>query len=365
MRVGVIGGGQLAQMLALAGYPLGLKLVCLEPSRQCPAGQVTEVLVGEYADQQKLRQLAEDVDLITYEFENVSVETLKQIKTSSIYPSVDALSISQDRLSEKNFFLENNIPTTRFFNITSVDDIKTAVSEIGLPVILKTRRLGYDGKGQVIIRHLNEIEAAWSSLSSHALILENLVPFEREVSCIGVRSVSGECAFYPLVENEHRNGILHLSKVSTVDSKLQALAENYLKQLMNKLQYVGVLTVEFFQRNGELVANEMAPRVHNSGHWTIEGAQTSQFENHLRAILDLPLGSTALMGNVAMLNLVTKVPTLSKILSIPEAHCHIYGKEARPGRKLGHVTLCIDEKNLFEKSLKRLNDLLPETANAS
>lgn len=362
MRIGVIGGGQLAQMLALSGYPLGLKLVCLEPSAQCPAGQVTEVLVGEYADQQQLQQLADSVDLITYEFENVSVETLRQIKTSSIYPSIDALSISQDRLNEKNFFLENDIPTTRFFNITSVDDIKAAVAEIGLPVILKTRRFGYDGKGQVIIRHANEIEAAWSSLSPHALILENLVAFEREVSCIGVRSVSGEFAFYPLVENEHRHGILHLSKVSAVDPKLQALAENYLKRLMNKLQYAGVLTVEFFQRNGELVANEMAPRVHNSGHWTIEGAQTSQFENHLRAILDLPLGSTALMGNVGMLNLVTTVPELSKILSIPEAHCHIYGKEARAGRKLGHVTVCIADKNHFEKSLKCLNELLPDTA---
>lgn len=358
MKIGIIGGGQLAQMMALAGYPLGLKTLCLEPTADCSAGLVTQVISGDYDDLEKLRLLASSVDVVTYEFENISAAALEEMATLHLYPPVAALSVSQDRFQEKKFFDDLHIPTTHYAAIDSLEDLQRAVTHIGFPAVLKTRRLGYDGKGQFVIQSLKEIESAWQALQGRSLLLENKVDFEREVSCIGVRNQQGDTIFYPLVENQHRHGILRLSQVATVNTSIENLAKEYVGKILQKLNYVGVLTVEFFEKEGKLIANEIAPRVHNSGHWTIEGADTSQFENHLRAICDLPLGSTQAHGNIAMVNIIGEIPDLTALLAIPHAHCHLYGKAARVGRKLGHVTLCMEDEKTFAENLNRLLQLI-------
>lgn len=357
MRIGIIGGGQLAQMMALAGYPLGFQVLSLETNDYCPAASVCEIVIGEYIDQEKLQLLASRTDILTYEFENIPVSMLERID-APIYPPLKALGIAQDRLLEKNFFNHLSIPTTHYFAVNSLQELKEAISSIGLPAVLKTRTLGYDGKGQVVIRKEKDIELAWEALKGQALLVENLIAFDREVSCIAVRARSGEIVFYPLSENQHADGILKYSKVLAADEPTGVLAQSYLKKIFKELDYVGVLTLEFFEKDGKLFANEMAPRVHNSGHWTINGAHTSQFENHLRAIVGLPLGSTAALGHVAMLNLIGSTPSLSDLLSIPEARCHIYGKEARPGRKLGHVTFCVENEELLEKRLRQMRRIV-------
>lgn len=358
MRIGVIGGGQLAQMLALAGYPLGFKTIGLETTPYCPAGSVCELVVGHYSSQEKLQLLANRVDIITYEFENIPVKDLEQIEGPPIYPPVDALRIAQDRLLEKNFFNQIGIPTTHYMAVNSLSELQEAISSIGMPAVLKTRQLGYDGKGQAVIRQSQDIQPAWEALQGQALLLENMVSFEREVSCIAVRSRSGQIAFYPLTENQHHQGILHFSRVLETGSDIENLARTYLEKAMVELNYVGVLTMEFFEKDGQLLANEMAPRVHNSGHWSIDGAHTSQFENHLRAIIGLPLGSTAALGHTAMLNLIGDLPSLSDLLSIPEARCHLYGKDPRPGRKLGHVTVCVESAAILADRVAALRKII-------
>lgn len=358
MKVGVIGGGQLAQMLALAAYPLGIKVICLESSANCPAGLVTDLIVGDYANKEKLYELVDQVDVLTYEFENISIENLSSISGVTIYPSLDALSISKDRLLEKQFFEQVSVPTTHYRAVDSLLDLQEAVSQIGLPVILKQRCFGYDGKGQYVIRTKPEIKLAWEKLQGTALIVENLVAFEREVSCIAVRGVSHETAFYPLVENHHEAGILRLSEVVDSGLRITRMAHEFVGHILDKLNYVGVLAVEFFQKDGQLYANEMAPRVHNSGHWTIEGAHISQFENHLRAVCGLPLGATAMRAKAAMMNLIGTVPPLAEILKIPAAHCHLYGKKAQPKRKLGHVTLCTEDEEIYNESLRELKNCI-------
>lgn len=360
MKIGIIGGGQLAQMLALAGYPLGLKVVCLEPNAYCPAGLVTDVIVGDYNDQEKLQQLADSTDVITYEFENISAVALRQLKNTNtaVYPPTAALEISQDRLEEKRFFERLAIPTTHYIAVDSLAELQRAVERTGYPAVLKTRRLGYDGKGQYIINTVQDLEPAFNALGSQPLILENKIAFEREVSCIGVRNIKGDIVFYPLIENQHRQGILRVSQLASGSSRIEILAKEYVGKILTDLNYVGVLTVEFFQKDGQLIANEIAPRVHNTGHWTIEGADTSQFENHLRAICDLPLGATTPRGKVAMVNLIGEMPSVSQLLNVPYAHPHHYGKAAREGRKLGHVTLCTDDSKVFAASLERLLQLV-------
>ena len=360
MRIGVIGGGQLAQMMALAGYPLGLKVICLSPTAVCSAGLVTDIIVGDYDDIQQLKQLADQTDVLTYEFENISYETLTQLDHADrctkkkLYPTTAALKISQDRLKEKQFFETLQIPTTHYLPINSLSDLQEAITKIGLPAILKTRRFGYDGKGQQILTSSEDLNIAWMAANNQACLLENKVSFDREISCIGVRNIQGEIRFYALVENQHKAGILYLSRVSSHQDSMTALAQTYVTRILTQLDYVGVLTVEFFEQAGQLIANEMAPRVHNSGHWTIEGAQTSQFENHLRAISGLPLGATETRGQVAMLNLVGKIPPLEKILSIPNVHMHLYGKSPRTRRKLGHVTICAASQEILNQQLKNI-----------
>ncbi len=342
IQVGVLGGGQLGRMLALAGYPLGIRLRHLGGPHDTPAGEVAELMVGEYADQAALARFAQGLSVITYEWENVPVESARLLSQyAPVYPPPQALEVSQDRLKEKSFFKELDIGTPEFSAIDSETDLRRELVRIGLPAVLKTRRLGYDGKGQVVLRTAEDASGALSQLGGRDLILEAFVPFERELSIIAVRSVSGETRCYPLIENQHSLGILRLSLAPAprCTAELQKTAESYALRALDRLQYVGVLAIELFERDGELLANEMAPRVHNSGHWTIEGAETSQFENHLRAILDLPLGVTRPIGWSAMLNLIGEIPERRAVLERDGSHLHLYGKAPRPGRKLGHVTI--------------------------
>lgn len=326
-------------MLALAGYPFGLRFVFLDKSKDAPGGQVGDIILGEFGDPVKLRELSERVDVVTFDVENVPVPAVREGVTRPFRPTVNLLEKAQDRLLEKELFRSLDIPTPAFAAVDSLEDLQRAAAQIGLPAVLKTRRLGYDGKGQRVIRSESELAPAFDAVGGVPLILEAFVDFDREVSIIGVRSVSGEARFYPLSENTHREGILRYSIAPYEDHALQGLAERHLERLMNAFDYAGVLTIEFFEAGGRLIANEIAPRVHNSGHWTIEGAVTSQFENHIRAILDLPLGDTAANGHAAMVNFIGSMPALEDVLDIPGAHFHSYGKEPRPGRKLGHATL--------------------------
>ena len=361
MRIGIIGAGQLGRMLALAGYPLGLRFTFLDPNPDACGAQVGECIVGAYDDPAKLRELADNVDVLSFEFENVPVETLTAItRRRPMYPPVAALAASQDRLTEKTLFRKLGIPTPDFHAVDSLEDLQAAVAELGAPGILKTRRLGYDGRGQYRIRTVRDVIPAWQQLGGVPLIYEAFVPFTREVSIIGARSSKGQTAIYPLTENTHQNGVLHLSKAPYKNAKLQTQAEKYLKKLFRHFDYAGVLTIEFFVLRGQLIANEMAPRVHNSGHWTIEGAETSQFENHVRAICGLPLGSTAVRGHAAMLNFVGQIPEQAAALKQTGLHLHHYGKEARPGRKLGHATIVADTIQTRDRSVKKMLSLLPK-----
>jgi len=342
VTIGILGGGQLGYMLALAGYPLGLHFRFLDPSPEAPVGRIAQRVTADYTDHAALEKFSSGLELVTYEFENVPVEAAKFLaQRVPVYPPPAALEAAQDRLSEKTLFQKLGISTTEFLPVSKSAEFEGAVKQLGLPAVLKTSRMGYDGKGQWILRTSEDVSKAKSELPKVLLILERFVSFTRELSILAIRSREGETAFYPLVENHHRGGILRLSLAPApqLDSRIQHAAEDIARRVLESLQYAGVLAIEFFEHEGRLLANEMAPRVHNSGHWTIEGAITSQFENHLRAVLGLPLGSTGAAGHCAMVNLIGDLPEPSEILTVPDAHLHLYGKVARPGRKLGHVTL--------------------------
>lgn len=359
-KIGIIGAGQLGQMLGYAGQRLGLECVFLDPSDQPPAAAVGAVFKHAYDSEQGLARLAGEVDVITYEFENVPVEAVRKLPQGTpVFPPPEALEFAQDRLAEKNLFRKLDIPVPGFRAIESAADLRTASDELGLPIVLKTRRLGYDGKGQRIVRERSAIETAVTELGARDLIAEQWVPFDFEVSAIGARNASGDIAHYPLSRNEHRDGILHTSRAPGDFAALQETATTYLERLMRELDYVGVLALELFVRDGNLLANEFAPRVHNSGHWTIEGAETSQFENHLRSILDMSPGSTAMTASAGMLNLIGTMPEDRKPFSTPPCFLHDYGKEPRPGRKLGHVTVVTanpeERDQILEKLAKSLN----------
>lgn len=343
--IGVLGGGQLGRMIALAGYTLGQRFVFLDPGAESSAGHVGSLRVGAYDDEERLSELARKSDVVTYEFENVPVGSARFLnELVRVYPPPRALEVSQDRLDEKSFFASVGIPTAGFAGVSTKAELDAAVAKLGLPAILKTRRFGYDGKGQWVLRTKDDVDRAWEALGAASLILEAFVPFEREMSILSVRSTTGETRFWPLVENEHRDGILRLSvaKSDAWTPRLQERAERYAQSVLDELGYVGVLAIELFVVGDELVANEMAPRVHNSGHWTIEGSETSQFENHVRAILGLPLGSTRMVGRSAMINAIGKLPPREAVLRMEGAHLHAYGKDGAPGRKVGHVTARAD-----------------------
>ncbi|BCX88357.1 5-(carboxyamino)imidazole ribonucleotide synthase [Methylomarinovum tepidoasis] len=359
MKIGIIGGGQLARMLILAGYPLGLDFAVLDPAPDACAGPLAEHLVAPYDDPEALARLADTCQVITYEFENVSLEGLSRLQDRArIHPPLTALAESRDRLQEKSLFRSLDIPTPPFVAIDSREDLAEAPKCLGWPFLVKTRRFGYDGKGQFLIRTAADMDAAWAELAGRPLIGEGFIPFDREVSVIAVRRASGETAFYPLSENVHKSGILHLARCRPGDAAA-AQAQEYARRLLERLDYVGVLALELFEVNGRLLANEMAPRVHNSGHWTIEGAEVSQFENHLRAILDLPLGGTEPVGHTAMVNFIGVLPALADVLAQPGVHCHFYGKAERPGRKVGHATVRAASAKALEARLHHLLALLP------
>lgn len=359
MTIGILGGGQLGYMLALAGYPLDLHFRFLDPSPQAPVGRIAPRVTAEYTDYEALDKFAHGLALVTYEFENVPVEAARHLaRHVPVYPPPQALEAAQDRLNEKSLFQELGIPTTEFVAVNSRAELDVAVRKLGLPSVLKTRRLGYDGKGQWVLRTQEDVAALGKNFPSTPLILEKFVSFVRELSILAVRGRSGETAFYPLVENHHRSGILRLSLAPApqLTEGLQREAESASRRILEALAYVGVLAVELFECGGHLLANEIAPRVHNSGHWSIEGAVASQFENHLRAVVGLPLGETRTLGYSAMLNLIGEVPEPVELLAVPDAHLHLYGKALRPGRKVGHVTLRAESAE--ELSL-RLNQLPP------
>jgi len=328
-------------MMALAGYPLGFDFQFLDRDARTPGGQVAPILTGELTDRDLLGQLSQRCEVLTFDWENIPVEALESLPGKArISPPLRALAAAQDRLTEKRTFELLGIPTTRYAPVDSRESLELAVKSIGLPGVLKTRRMGYDGKGQFVLRKPADLDLAWAALGKAPLLYENLVPFEAEVSVIAVRGLDGSVAFYPLNLNVHRDGILRLTRAPFGNVALTRQAQRAARKLLDHFRYVGVLTIEFFVKRGKLVANEMAPRVHNSGHWTIEGADTSQFENHVRAIAGLPLGSTKSRGHSAMINLVGEMPSRDAWLSEPALHWHDYGKTARPGRKLGHVTIC-------------------------
>ncbi|MBK6673545.1 MAG: 5-(carboxyamino)imidazole ribonucleotide synthase [Proteobacteria bacterium] len=339
MTVGVLGAGQLGRMLALAGYPLGLDFLFLDREPGTPSHQVAPSLFGSFTDPALLDEIASRSEVVTFDWENVPAEALERLaQRTRIAPPPLALATAQDRLLEKELFARLKVPTNRNRAVDSLADLRRAAAEIGLPGVLKTRRLGYDGKGQQVIRGDKDIESAWQALGNSPLLYEAMVPFDYEVSAIGVRSRSGEFRMYPLNRNLHQGGILRLTRAPWKSAALEAAARRTLKRVMEHFDYVGVLAIEFFVQRGRLLANEMAPRVHNSGHWTIEGAITSQFENHLRAICDMPLGDTAARGHSGMLNLIGAMPQREWLLGQAGLHLHDYGKSPRPGRKLGHVT---------------------------
>jgi len=361
--VGVLGAGQLGRMLALAGYPLGLRFAFFDENAEAPAGQLGDLTVAGWDDHAALDAFADAVDLVTYEFENIPVAAAERLaKHVPVFPPPKALDVAQDRLKEKTLFRRLDIGTAPFVTVDTRDDLERAVAAIGVPSVLKTRTQGYDGKGQRVLRRGDDLDPAFAAIGGRPLILEGFVPFERELSIIAARSRTGETAYWPLVENVHRDGILRLSiaPAAAGNGALADQAAAIAAKTLEALDYVGVLAIELFQHEGRLLANEMAPRVHNSGHWTIEGAKTSQFENHLRAVLGFPLGATDAIGVSAMVNLIGETPDPAGLLGIEGAHLHLYGKPARPGRKLGHVTLVEPGRAALESALARVATLVDE-----
>jgi 5-(carboxyamino)imidazole ribonucleotide synthase len=357
MTVGIVGAGQLGRMLALAGYPLGLDFLFLDRSADTPAAQIAPALVGEFTDPALLGELARRCRVLSFDWENIPVDALRAAtrgRHTRIAPPLRALAAAQDRLAEKRLFERLGIPTTRYAAVETRAMLARAVARVGLPGVLKTRRMGYDGKGQAVLRAPADIDRAWSLLGSAPLIYEELVPFDAEVSAIGARSTRGETALYALNRNYHVDGILRLTLAPFERPALQRRAHACLKRVFDAFSYTGILAIEFFVRDGRLIANEMAPRVHNSGHWTIEGAETSQFENHLRAILGLPLGSARARGHAAMINLIGAVPVARGLLAQPGLHLHDYGKAARPGRKVGHCTIVEASRGVRDARTRKL-----------
>jgi 5-(carboxyamino)imidazole ribonucleotide synthase len=354
--VGILGGGQLARMLALAGARLGLRVRVVDTVADACASQVAPLTCANYNDFDAISEFAENIDVVTFDFENVPADTAMFLASRvPVFPNPHALAVAQDRLEEKQLFQKLGMATPAFATVDSLEELLAAAKTVGLPAILKTRRLGYDGKGQMRLRSEADLDAAWAKLGDVPLILESLVPFDRELSVISVRGRSGEFVTYPLTQNFHEHSILSasLSPAPHLEG-IEETAITFARRLAEELDYVGVFALELFEHEGNLLANEMAPRVHNSGHWTIEGAIISQFENHLRAVLGLPLGATRALGTSVMLNWVGEIPDGLPVLSEPLGHWHDYGKTARPGRKVGHATVTGSASEV-SATLKRLS----------
>ena len=361
--IAVLGGGQLGRMLGLAGQPQGLRFRFLDPSPDATAGAVGALVVAELDDQEAAAKLAHGADVVTYEWEGVPAATARAAAAHApLRPGDNALEVSQDRLDEKQLFRRLGIGHASSIPVGELAALSIAVDMIGLPAVLKTRRGGYDGKGQHVVREPGDVDRAWDALGGVPLILEQLVPFTRELSVLAARGLDGATRCWPLVENEHRDGILRLSRAPArgLTPELQAAGEEIATRLLDELDYIGVLAVELFDHDGTLLANELAPRVHNSGHWTIEGSETSQFTQHLNAILGAPLGNTEPRGHAAMVNCIGTMPEPSAISAINGAYLHDYEKEPRPGRKLGHVTIVATTEQEREERLSELRTAAPD-----
>jgi 5-(carboxyamino)imidazole ribonucleotide synthase len=363
MKFGILGAGQLAQMMAIAGRADNDVFSFLSDDPNSCSAPFGDLIVSSYDDVEAQNRLAQWADVVTYEFENVSGEAVTNIEAQvPVHPSSSALAVSSDRLLEKTLFNSQQVGTADFRAVSSVEELADAFKAMARPCILKTRSEGYDGKGQAVIRSLDDVSEAWKSVQRVPCILEAMVPFDREISVIAARSPSGDIVYYPISENSHREGILRLS-VALQNDSMQAKAEDMVKRLMEELDYVGVIALELFQVGDQLLANEFAPRVHNTGHWTIEGAETSQFKNHLLAISDMTLGSTAVRTDVAMVNLIGSIPRDALMDAVPTAKLHAYGKSDRANRKVGHITLVReDDQSLsdFKHDLTKLLAIVGE-----
>ena len=346
-------------MLGLAGIPLGHTFTFLDPNESAGARAVGDHIVAGYDDRDALVELASVSDVITFEFENASADALTSVAGNvDVFPPIDALAQTQDRANEKELFERCDISAPDHALASTEREIRSAVDEIGCPCVVKTRREGYDGKGQAVVRSSADIDAAVETVGDRPSIVERLIPFERELSIVAVRSRVGDVRSYPLIENVHHEGILRLSRApASASDDLQSRAEEAVARLLAELGHVGVLTLEMFEHDGELIANEIAPRVHNSGHWTIEGAETSQFENHIRAVTGAALGSTTPTGYSAMVNLIGTVPEPDAVLGVAGAHLHLYDKTPKPGRKVGHVTIRREQPVDVDRSLRALRGL--------
>lgn len=363
-RIGVLGGGQLGRMLALGAHPLGIECLFLDPGELSCAAAVGRRLRADYTDEAVLNALADATGYVTLEFENVPLDALDYLGQRCVLrPGRASLETAQDRLLEKRCFEGLGIPVATWAAVGDVGALRDAIAQVGTPCLLKSRRMGYDGKGQVMLDADSDLEAAWQQIGGQPAILETRVALERELSCIVARAADGAIAFYPLSENRHEAGILRSARPRPEDP-LAAKATDYARRLVEELDHVGVLALEFFvSRDGDLLANEFAPRVHNSGHWSIEGSSCSQFENHIRAVAGLPLGDTSLRGACAMRNLLGSVPPAPTLLAIPGLHLHDYGKAPRPGRKVGHVTLTADNEAQLAERESMLDAALGSTGN--
>lgn len=370
MIVGVLGAGQLGRMLALAGVPMGMKFRFLSTTPDACAGDVGHVVVGSsFEDEAAIGQVARGgggCDVVTYEFENIPARAIEiAARFAPVYPGALALTLAQDRVQEKSFFRSLNVPTPDFHVVSSRTELQAAADSLGFPFILKTRRFGYDGKGQRRIGAPADLDAAWDALGAHpaGLIAERFIAFDRELSVIGVRGRDGSTGVYPITQNVHDAGILRTSvaPAPNLTPELAERAHDIVISAMHELDYVGVLAIELFQRGDELLVNEMACRVHNSGHWTIDASITSQFENHLRAVAGLPLGDTSMRPGVTragMVNLISDHPPISRLLALHDARLHLYGKAPKPGRKLGHINFAAGDEEALRESMSQAEALI-------
>ena len=362
MKIGVLGAGQLGRMLALSAYPLGHQMRFLALSEEDPSSLLGKTFIHNN-NPEMVSNFADSSDIVTYESENTDVTIVNEIsKNTKVYPSDKSLYISQHRGREKALLDTLKIPCAPYQMVNSLDDLKSAIKNIGIPSILKTATDGYDGKGQFLIKSESQIDEAWEKMSGVDAILEGFINFKRELSLIAVRSIDGSLEYYPLVENSHHEGILRqtLAPAQNISVSLQNKAEEYMSSLLKEIKHIGVLTIELFESDDGLLVNEIAPRVHNSGHWTIEGAQTSQFENHIRAITESPLGQTTMTSKFsAMINIIGVHGPIQKVLKTKNAHLHLYNKAERTGRKLGHITLTSNSIDELNKTIDSLKEYLP------
>lgn len=363
LRIGILGGGQLGRMMALAGYPLDLAFSFFDSNPDCPSAALGPRFGDADNSEASLDAFIASADVFTYEFENIPVSWVERIAAQKpVYPGVKSLAVSQNRINEKKLFSSLKIPSARFAEIRSESDLQQAAATLGLPLVIKTVTMGYDGKGQFLLKTEGQVSEAWAQLGAQApLIAEEFIHFKRELSIIAVRGRDGKTVCYPLTENTHHRGILShsIAPAQFVDSDTQLTAERYISAILHELDHVGAITLETFETRNGLFANETAPRVHNSGHWTIEGSRCSQFENHVRAVAGLPLGATTCDRPTAMINIIGQHPATEDILQLPDAHLHLYGKSEREGRKLGHITLTANNHHDLATGITQVADMLP------